>query len=190
MSPLSRVAQQAHDLRGSVTCMSVIESKESSFLIAGTSNGEVGLFDIQWVVCIAKHDFDAHEYISAGRCKVSTSLPYSPHRWCVSISSKITSTYSLPMGRLLCWLVETSGLSTSNQPCASTTYLTRAVRPIHIPASSSPLVGVHRRETQLLAVYANGLARLYDIESGTLQKCLDKAGSEDVLRLVMGWTFM
>ena len=57
-----------------------------------------------------------------------------------------------------------------------------------IPGSRSPLSRGLLRRSQLLILYDSGLARLWDVESGKMQKTLDHAGVADILAHMDGWT--
>ena len=58
------------------------------------------------------------------------------------------------------------------------------------PASRSPLERLYLRQRQILLVYAHGLARLWDLDSGTMQKSMDHSGVVSLLSHMDGWTEM
>lgn len=46
------------------------------------------------------------------------------------------------------------------------------------------------RQSQLLVVFTHGLARLWDIEGGMMQKSMDHSGVESLLAHMDGWQDM
>lgn len=63
-------------------------------------------------------------------------------------------------------------------------------RPIILPASSSGLEKIYARQSQLLCVYDNGRARLWDIEQQTLRKSLSHAEAVEIIAHMDGWDDM
>lgn len=61
-------------------------------------------------------------------------------------------------------------------------------RPVLLSASTHPIERLHTRQSQLMTFYEHGRARLWDLESGQMQKALTHVEAVDVISHMEGWT--
>lgn len=61
-------------------------------------------------------------------------------------------------------------------------------RPLLLPASTHPAERLYTRQSQLMSFYENGRARLWNLETGEMQKALSHVEAVDVISENEGWT--